>query len=137
MKLESGVLLLKYINSISRDDLLICYHTFINTYRTYFVYKRIDNIKRAIKIIKKRIHDHNAGFGTSFTDEFRPWALYALIIGFDGVRTYMMSIENSWQYMCNIASRQGMTNPKDLVRSGLPLVEASNGVLKMLCFFKN
>ena len=87
--------------------------------------------------IKKRIHDHNAGFGTSFTDEFRPWALYALIIGFDGVRTYMMSIENSWQYMCNIASRQGMTNPKDLVRSGLPLVEASNGVLKMLCFFKN
>ena len=86
--------------------------------------------------IKTRLRQHNSGHGTSFTDENRPWALYAYIIGFDNNRHMMMSIENSWQYLRTAAINDGDRNPKDLVRSGLPLVQNSNGKLKMICLFK-
>lgn len=87
--------------------------------------------------IKKRLNDHNSGFGTVFTDDYRPWALYGIIIGFEGRVDRMMSTENSWQFMRNNAVLQGTNNPKDLVRSCIPLVEASNGALKLICYFKD
>jgi hypothetical protein len=87
--------------------------------------------------IKKRLNDHNSGFGTVFTDDYRPWALYGIIIGFEGRVDRMMSTENSWQFMRNNAVSQGTNNPKDLVRSCIPLVEASNGALKLICYFKD
>ena len=83
-----------------------------------------------------RLKQDNSGNGTTFTDENRPWTLYAFIIGFNCNKNRMKSVEISWQHLRNIAVINGIYNPKDLVRSGLPLVLNSNGELKMVCLFK-
>ena len=85
--------------------------------------------------LRSRLRAHNSGNGTSFTDLNRPWALYAYIIGFDNNRHKMMSIENSWEYLRIQAVNNGVRDPKQLVLSGLPLVHASDGKLKMICHF--
>ena len=74
-----------------------------------------------------RLKQHNSGNGTTFTIENRPWALNSYIIGFNRNKNQMKSVENSWQHLQNIAVNNGICNPKDLVRSGLPLVLNSNG----------
>ena len=74
-----------------------------------------------------RLKQHNSDNGTTFTNENRPWALYSYIIGFNRNKYQMKSVENSWQHLQNIAVNNGIRNPKDRVRSGLPLVLNSNG----------
>ena len=76
-----------------------------------------------------RLKQHNSDNGTTFTDENRPWTLYAYIIGFNRNKNRMKSVGNSWQHLRNIAVNNEICNPKDLVRPELPLVLNSNDKL--------
>ena len=105
----------------------------------YFLVSLIDNRKIYIgetKDLITRLNQHNSGNGTQFTDDHRPWALYAFISGFDGNKSRMKSIENSWQHLVSNAVSSGVRNPKELVQSGFPLVSNSNAGLKMTLLFK-
>ena len=87
--------------------------------------------------IKTRLHTHNEGYGTQFTEDHRPFCLYAYIIGFNRNKFEMKSMESNWKFACRREIVRGSRCPKQLVESILPYVNDSQGKYKLIVHYTN
>ena len=103
----------------------------------YFLVSLKDNRKTYIGEtfdLRTRLRTHNSGYGTSFTDEHRPWAVYAYISGFNRDKNYMKSVENAWQRHRNLSQSPC---PKALAKTAIPIIENANGRLQLILHFND
>jgi predicted GIY-YIG superfamily endonuclease len=77
------------------------------------------------KHLSKRILQHNTTFGSQQTADasLQPWALLAIICGFENNRTMMLRVEAAWQRCrTNLTAHEGPLSPKTICNLGMQLL---------------
>lgn len=123
--------------------------------RTGFVYFLIAVRKRSYSYIgqticiRRRIKEHNSGYGSQSTTPsyLRPFALMAYICGFNGERSELrLHMERQWKLKRDYMIRMGNNDPRDWARAGQDVidtvvndhqfnVDASD--LRLVCLFRD
>jgi predicted GIY-YIG superfamily endonuclease len=78
------------------------------------------------KHLNNRIIQHNTMYGSQQTADptLQPWALLAIICGFEGDRQTMLKIESSWQRRRNELTRiEGALSPDVVCQLGVQLLQ--------------
>ena len=76
------------------------------------------------KCLRRRIQEHNSGYGSSSTESplLRPFAILAYICGFDNNRELREHAERKWKQIRNSMVRSGVDDPRLIARAGQQVI---------------
>jgi predicted GIY-YIG superfamily endonuclease len=77
------------------------------------------------KHLSKRILQHNTTFGSQQTADpsLQPWALLAIMCGFENNRTLMLRVEAAWKTCrTNLTAQEGPLSPNTICKLGMQLL---------------
>ena len=91
--------------------------------------------------IGRRLNEHNSGYGSSFTDQivYRPWFLFAYVVGFNKNIDGMKYFELRWQQLRNNNIERGERDMKQLALCANVIIDEmrNNDELRLILMFKN
>ena len=87
----------------------------------------------------RRLNEHNSGYGAVFTNQicYRPWFLFAYVVGFDKDTMKMKRFEHRWQQARNRVVFRGEKDPKRLALIANAIIEEIDAELRLIVMFKD
>ena len=87
----------------------------------------------------RRLNEHNSGYGSAFTNQicYRPWFLFAYVVGFDKDMIKMKRFEHRWQQVRNRVVFRGEKDPKRLALIANLIIKEIDAELRLIVMFKD